>query len=48
MRNSIVVDTRQAVALGHIRHFSIEIATYKYPAPTCHLQLATPLNILRH
>ena len=48
MRNPTVVDTRQAVASGHIRHFAIGIATYKYPAPTRHLWLAASRNILRH
>ena len=48
MRNPTVVDTRQAVTLGHIRHFAIGIATYKYLASTRHLWLAAPLNILRH
>ena len=48
MRNPTVVETRQAVALGHIRHFAIGIATYKYPATACHLRLAAPLNILKH
>ena len=48
MRNPAIVDTRQAVASGHIGHFAIGIATYKYPAPTHHLRLAASLNILRH
>jgi len=48
MRNPTIVDTRQAIASGHIYHFTIGIATYKYPAPTRHLRLAAPLNIVRH
>ena len=48
MKNPTVVDTRQAVALGHISLFAFGIATYKYPAPSRHLRLAAPPNILRH
>ena len=47
MRNPTIVDTRQAVASGHIRYFAIGIATYKYPAPTRQLGLAAPLKF-RH
>src|SRR3954468_7549714 len=40
-----VVDTRQAVTSGHFGHFTIGIATYKYPAPARQLRLAAPLMI---
>ena len=47
IENPTVMDTRQAVASGHFSHFTIGIATYKYPAPTRHFGLAAPLKILR-